>query len=98
MPLPPPRVDAIVPVYGGWEHVEPCVRALVAQTVPVRVIIVDDCGPDDTADRIATAFPDLTLIRNEVNRGFAATCNRGLPRAVPRWLFSSTVTLSRSPR
>lgn len=71
-------IDAVVPVYGGWEHVEPCLTALATQTHPVNVIIVDDCGPDDTADRVAAAFPELTLLRNETNRGFAATCNRGI--------------------
>ena len=50
----PVTIDAIVPVYGGWEHVEPCLRALASQTRPVNVLVVDDCGPDDTADRIAT--------------------------------------------
>ena len=71
-------IDAIVPVYGGWEHVEPCIRALLAQTHPTRVIVVDDCGPDDTADRVAEAFPEVTLLRNPVNSGFAASCNRGI--------------------
>lgn len=71
-------IDAVVPVYGGWEHVEPCIRALLAQTRSVNVIVVDDCGPDDTADRVAEAFPEVTLIRNPTNRGFAATCNRGI--------------------
>lgn len=71
-------IDAIVPVYGGWEHVEPCIRALLAQTLPVNIVVVDDCGPDDTADRVAETFPDVTLIRNTSNRGFAATCNRGI--------------------
>ncbi|WP_221583726.1 glycosyltransferase family 2 protein [Microbacterium sp. G2-8] len=78
MPTSAPTIDAIVPVYGGWEHVEPCLAALASQTHPVRVIVVDDCGPDDTADRVARAFPELTLLRNEANRGFAATCNRGI--------------------
>lgn len=81
MPDSRPRsatIDAIVPVYGGWEHVEPCLAALAAQTHPVNVIVVDDCGPDDTADRVAEVFPALTLLRNETNRGFAASCNRGI--------------------
>jgi GT2 family glycosyltransferase len=78
MPEPRPRVDAVVPVYGGWDHVEKCLRALAAQTVPANVIVVDDESPDDTADRIAAAFPEFTLLRNERNRGFATTCNRGI--------------------
>ncbi|WOF22320.1 glycosyltransferase [Microbacterium betulae] len=78
MPHETPTVDVVVPVYGGWDHVEPCLRALVAQTVEANVIVVDDASPDDTPDRIARAFPELTLLRNARNRGFAHTCNRGL--------------------
>ena len=78
MPHETHAVDVVVPVYGGWDHVEPCLRALTEQTVPANVIVVDDGSPDDTADRIARAFPHLTLLRNERNRGFAHTCNRGL--------------------
>ncbi|MGW9112872.1 glycosyltransferase family 2 protein [Microbacterium sp. NPDC055683] len=73
-----PSLDVVVPVYGGWEHVEPCLRALAAQTVDVTVIVVDDHSPDDSADRIAAAFPELTLLRNTRNRGFAHTANRGM--------------------
>lgn len=78
MPLETPLIDVVVPVYGGWEHVEPCLRALEQQTMRANVIVVDDCSPDDTADRIAREFPDVTLLRNDRNRGFAHTCNRGI--------------------
>jgi GT2 family glycosyltransferase len=78
MPHKSPRIDVVVPVYGGWDHVEDCLRALTEQTVPVNVIVVDDRSPDDTADRIAEEFPDLALLRNPRNRGFSHTCNRGL--------------------
>ena len=71
-------IDAVVPIYGGWEHVKPCIEALLAQTLPVTIIVVDDAGPDDTADRVAETFPQLTLLRNQENRGFAATCNSGI--------------------
>ncbi|MGX9348998.1 glycosyltransferase family 2 protein [Microbacterium sp. KNMS] len=78
MPHDTPLIDVVVPVYGGWDHVEPCLRALEEQTVAANVIVVDDRSPDDTADRIARAFPGVTLLRNGRNRGFAHTCNRGM--------------------
>ena len=71
-------IDFVVPVYGGWDLVEPCLRSLLAQTVPGRIIVVDDRSPDDTADRVAAEFPQIELVRSEVNRGFAATCNAGI--------------------
>ncbi|PZU46387.1 MAG: hypothetical protein DI566_07805 [Microbacterium sp.] len=73
-----PRIDVVVPVYGGWTFVERCVASLQAQTVPVNVIVVDDRSPDDTLDRLRTTFPDVTLIANTVNRGFSASCNTGV--------------------
>ncbi len=73
-----PRLDVVVPVYSGWEHVEACLRALEAQTLPVNVFVVDDASPDDTADRIAAAFPGATLLRNPRNSGFATSCNNGI--------------------
>lgn len=78
MPAHPVTVDVIVPIYGGWAYVEQCLRALTEQTYPLHLVVIDDCGPDDTADRVAAAFPDIEFLRNESNRGFAATCNRGI--------------------
>ncbi|MFH8250747.1 glycosyltransferase family 2 protein [Microbacterium sp. B2969] len=73
-----PRIDIVVPVYGGWHVVEQCLASLETQTVPVRVTVVDDLSPDDTLSRVRARFGDLQIIANEVNRGFAASCNVGI--------------------
>lgn len=70
-------VDAIIPVYGNWPLVKSCIQSLLEQTRVPNIIVIDDCSPDDTADRISNYFPQVQLIRNESNRGFASTCNRG---------------------
>lgn len=90
-----PEVDLVIPVHGGWEFVRSCIRAALAQSVPANVIVVDDLSPDDTADRIAAEFPDVTLIRNEVNLGFARTCNVGMAAGSARvvMLVNSDVVL-----
>lgn len=71
-------VDVIVPVYGNWELVEKCLNSLQNQTVKCSILVVDDCSPDDTASRIRQSFPDILLIQNEENLGFAKTCNKGI--------------------
>lgn len=73
-----PDIDIVIPVYGGWDFVRTCLAAATRQSVAARVIVVDDRSPDDTADRVAAEFPDLTLIRNDRNLGFARACNVGL--------------------
>ncbi len=72
-----PTIDAIVPIYGHWEMVQRCLARLVAQETATRVIVVDDCSPDDTAERVAASFPQVELVRMQVNSGFAAACNAG---------------------
>ncbi len=49
------------------------------------MIVVDDHSPDDTADRVAAEFPDVTLLRNERNLGFARACNVGLSAGTAVW-------------
>ncbi len=36
------------------------------------------CHPTTRRDQISAEFPDVTLLRNEVNLGFARTCNVGM--------------------
>lgn len=74
----PAHLDIVVPVHGGWEFVEQCLRSLRAQTIPVDVIVVDDRSPDDTLERMREAFPDLVILANDTNRGFSASCNVGI--------------------
>lgn len=75
---PDAAIDIVVPVHGGWPHVEACLTALEEQTVPVHVIVIDDRSPDDTLQRIRERFASFTILANEKNLGFAATCNRGI--------------------
>ncbi|MFC5503387.1 glycosyltransferase [Lysinimonas soli] len=71
-------VDVIVPVYGNWNLTRVCLDSLVRQTIPHRVIVVDDASPDDTLTRLAADYPAVEVIALEVNSGFAAACNHGL--------------------
>lgn len=71
-------IDVVVPVHGGWRHVRECLESLDRQTIPVRVIVVDDRSPDDTLTRVRDAFPHLTVLANQENLGFSASCNRGI--------------------
>ncbi len=90
-----PEVDLVIPVYGGWDFVRECLRAATRQSVPARVIVVDDHSPDDTADRVAAEFPGVTMLRNERNLGFARACNVGLSAGTGRlvMLVNSDVVL-----
>lgn len=75
-------VDVVVPCYRYAHYLPMCVESILSQEgVDVRVLIVDDCSPDDTAEvgqRLAASDPRVTYVRNEVNSGLIKTANRGL--------------------
>lgn len=73
-----PLLDVVVPVHGGWHFVRQCLESLRTQTIPVHVIVVDDLSPDDTLTRIRNEFSDATVLANATNKGFSASCNRGI--------------------
>lgn len=78
------RVAVIVPVYGDFAATKRCLDALLAypeRRLTRRIIAVDDATPDQ---RIAALLDELwhdgkiELLRNGVNRGFAASVNSAL--------------------
>lgn len=77
-----PTVGVIVPCYGYAAVLEGCVTSVVEQEgVDVRVLIIDDCSPDDTPS-VARALSGLDARvqsrRHSENQGLVATANEGL--------------------
>lgn len=77
-----PTVAVIVPCYRYAEILEGCVRSVLTQRgVDVRVLIIDDCSPDETpsvARRLAERDGRVEYRRHELNQGLIATANEGL--------------------
>lgn len=75
-------VDVVIPCYRYAHYLEACVAsALTQRGVDVRVLIIDDCSPDNTpevATRIAARDSRVTYVRNERNLGLIKTANRGV--------------------
>ena len=56
-----------------------CINSLIAGKVkPSLIVVVDNDSVDDSTDQIGLNFPDVILIRNKVNKGFAEGNNQGI--------------------
>lgn len=73
-----PRMSAVVLVYNQAPYVEAALRSLLAQTVPVQIVVCDD-GSSDASAEIARAVLDnagwphgAKLIANPVNLGVSS--------------------------
>jgi len=74
-------LSVVICSLNGAPGVDRCLRALAAQTGPVKLetIVVDDGSTDDTSG-VAGAH-GVTVIRHDVNRGLAAARNSGVRAA-----------------
>lgn len=78
-----PDVSVIIVSWNVRDLVGDCIRSVMEETSrPHEIIVVDNASNDGTAAMIAEEFPDVRLIVNDENRGFAAANNQALEVAV----------------
>ena len=79
------EVAIVVPVHDAPALVERCLDALLAHTTGrARLIVIDDASPDPAIAPLLARYADLArvkVLRNDTNRGFTATANRGIEEA-----------------
>lgn len=100
-----PHLSVIVPSYNNADRLPSSLRDLKAfcHALPFswELIIVDDCSPDPEAARIlrefAAAEPEVTLLRNEPNRGKGASVARGMLAARGAYRVFTDVDLAYPP-
>lgn len=78
-----PAVSVVVPNWNGRHHLERCFQSLHGLDYPgeVELILVDNGSRDGSIARMREKFPDVVLLENRSNEGFAAACNRGVREA-----------------
>jgi GT2 family glycosyltransferase len=66
-----------------------CLRSLreAAIAVPHEIWLVDNASSDGTADAVAAEFPEVRLIRNAENVGFARANNQALAESTGRYVL-----------
>jgi glycosyltransferase involved in cell wall biosynthesis len=85
------RIDVIVPCYRYAHFLRECVGSVLSQSLmDLRVLIIDDASPDDTADVAASLAAEdcrVEVLSHRVNRGHIATYNAGIDWATADYLL-----------
>ncbi len=84
-----PDVSAIVVSYNTRELTLRCIESIQEHGggLSVEIIVVDNASRDGSADAVATHHPEVQLIANADNRGFATANNQAFERATGRYLL-----------
>lgn len=75
---PAPFFSVVIANYNGERHLRTCLDALRQQTfTDFEVIVADDASHDGSLALVERDYPEVRLVINRQNEGFASTCNTG---------------------
>lgn len=79
-----PFVSVLVLNFDGRKILPDCLRSIYEMNYPsdkFEVVVIDNCSVDESADKALELFPQIQLIRNNANLGFAEGNNVFLRQA-----------------
>jgi N-acetylglucosaminyl-diphospho-decaprenol L-rhamnosyltransferase len=84
-----PDLGVVIVNYNAGEFLRRCVRSVMASAgdVSVDVVVVDNASTDGSAGAVAAAHPEIRLMENARNRGFAAAANQGIAATDAQFLL-----------
>jgi len=90
-----PLVITVLLNWNKWEYTAECLRSLQKLDYSNnQTVVVDNGSTNDSVARLRSLFPDVMLIENEKNLGFATGCNVGIRYALQQgasyvWLLNN---------
>jgi GT2 family glycosyltransferase len=82
-----PRANTAIVLlnWNSGEMTAECIRSLLRMTIDnFEIIVVDNGSKDGSADYLRGQFPEITILPQDRNLGFAAGCNIGMQMALAR--------------
>jgi len=82
-------ISIIIVSWNCCEDLRNCLQSIfhTATHLKLEVIVIDNASRDDSASMVRNEFPNVQLIENKENRGFAAANNQGLKISKGRYLL-----------
>lgn len=81
-----PTISTIIVNYNAGSLLRSCVASLLACPQAIEIIIVDNASSDGSLNGL-DEIPQVILVRNSANLGFAAACNIGIKASTAPYLL-----------
>ena len=74
-----PLTSIVIVSWNGMHYLKDCIESIQSQDYKnIEICVVDNASHDGSAEFIEREFPDVHLVRNPTNQGFARGVNRGI--------------------
>lgn len=84
-------ISVVLPNYNGQHlmelYIPSTIEALQFSQIDFEFIVVDDCSKDNSVAFIEKEYPNIILLKNDLNSGFSKTCNKGISYASKDLVF-----------
>lgn len=76
------KVYTVIPNWNGADRIGACLNSLMSQSQKHQIIVVDNGSHDNSVELIEKNYPEVNLIKNSKNKGFAGGVNAGIKFAM----------------
>ncbi len=86
------KTAVVVPNWNGKTTIVACLDSLLNQSIDFKIIVVENGSTDGSLNFIQEKYPNVELVVNKKNLGFAGGVNSGIKKAID--LGSDYIALS----
>ncbi len=79
-------ISTVIVNYNAGTLLRGCIDSLMASPIGIETIVVDNASADGSIEFLCN-FPQVKVVRNTANAGFAAACNQGIRCANTEFLL-----------
>jgi N-acetylglucosaminyl-diphospho-decaprenol L-rhamnosyltransferase len=83
------KIAIIIVTYNSAQHIEDCLRS-VAEQLPrdgSRIVVFDNASIDESCEIVAKRWPNVQLMRSDVNLGFGRACNQAAKEVDAKYIL-----------
>lgn len=83
------ELSVIIPNWNTKEFLKNCIHSIIKQVSKYQfeIIVVDNASHDGSKEFVKENFPQVKLICNDINFGFAKACNIGIKASTGKYIF-----------
>ncbi|NUM43186.1 MAG: glycosyltransferase family 2 protein [Anaerolineales bacterium] len=82
-----PAFTALIVTYNSEDEISTLLTDLRSYPHPPRTIVIDNASQDQTVERVRAQFPEVQLIENAQNIGYARAVNQGIALCPTDFVF-----------